>query len=99
MGIAVTQQHKEAELQRYFIDHLGSNARREFGINWANLRYQTSDLSNLEEPIEEQGIHDTIMEMPFEKSLGPHGFIGLFYTKCWTIIKEDLTAAIKDFFI
>jgi hypothetical protein len=36
--------------------------------------------------------------MPPEKAPGPDGFIVIFYKKCWSIIKDDLTQAIMSFY-
>ena len=36
--------------------------------------------------------------MPSEKAPGPDGFIGVFYKKCWSIIKEDLVQAVMSFY-
>ena len=37
-------------------------------------------------------------DMPSEKAPGPDGFIGVFYKKCWSIIKEDLVQAVMSFY-
>lgn len=36
--------------------------------------------------------------MPSEKAPSPDGFIGIFYKKCWDIIKEDLFKVVRSFF-
>jgi hypothetical protein len=43
-------------------------------------------------------IKSVIKGMPTEKAPGLDGFIGLFYKKCWAIIKDDLTQAIWSFY-
>lgn len=48
------------------------------------------DLEDLDAPFTEQEIHAVVKEMPLEKAPGPDGFIGAFYKKSWTVIKEDL---------
>lgn len=36
--------------------------------------------------------------MPSDKAPDPNGFNGLFYKKCWHIIKEDIYSLCEDFF-
>jgi hypothetical protein len=67
------------------------------GLNWANLGYQPTDLSELENPFEENEIKKVIMQLPAEKSPGPDGFIGIFYKKCWSIVEHDLKEALRAF--
>jgi hypothetical protein len=33
-----------------------------------------------------------------KKAPGPDGFIGVFYKKCWSIIKVDLIRAVMSFY-
>jgi hypothetical protein len=33
-----------------------------------------------------------------EKASGPDGYVGLFYKSCWTIIKDDVIAGIREIF-
>jgi hypothetical protein len=40
-----------------------------------------------------------IMESPKEKAPGPDGFIGIFFSTCWEVIKEDLLKVVHHFFI
>jgi hypothetical protein len=36
--------------------------------------------------------------MPTDKAPGPDGFNGMFFKKCWHIIKEDIYQLCNDFF-
>ena len=36
--------------------------------------------------------------LPSDKAPGPDGFNGLFFKKCWHIIKEDIYQLCNDFF-
>jgi hypothetical protein len=38
------------------------------------------------------------MEAPKEKGPGPDGFIGIFFSHCWDIIKIDLINAVNQFY-
>lgn len=63
-------------------------------LNWENLGYQPHDLSELENNFEEKEIKRIVMRMPAEKAPGPYAFIGLFYKRCWPIIRTDLIEAL-----
>jgi hypothetical protein len=53
---------------------------------------------HLENPVIEEELHSVIVNAPKEKAPGPDGFVGIFFSSCWNIIKEDLLAAIEYFF-
>ena len=50
------------------------------------------------ELVSEKEIHTAIFQIDPYKALRPDGFGASFYQQHWTIIKEQLCAAIKDFF-
>lgn len=45
----------------------------------------------------ESEVLEAINDMPSDKALGPNVFIGLFFKRCWDIIKLDLIRVIKHF--
>ena len=53
------------------------------------------ELDDLEQPISEEEVWNTIKNLPSDKAPGPDGFTGRFYKTCWPIIKEDIMAAIQ----
>jgi hypothetical protein len=53
------------------------------------------DLADLEVPITEKEVWETIKQLPSDKAPGPDGFTGLFYKLCWPVIKEDIMAAMS----
>lgn len=67
-------------------------------LNWQELGYTPHNLEDLDAPFTQEEIGSIIKEMPAEKAPGPDGFIGLFYKKCWAIVKDDLTQAILSFY-
>jgi hypothetical protein len=81
----------------HFVSLLGRTQTRSVALNWSHLGYERQDLSNLEDLFEEDEIKKVIMQLPNEKAPGPDGFIGLFYSKCWPIIRMDLLEALRAF--
>jgi hypothetical protein len=96
-GMAVSQQRKEEVVFDHFVNLLGQTQSRSACLNWTHLGYEPHNLSELEEPFEEEEIKRIIKQLPNEKAPGPDGFIGLFYKNCWTIIQEDLMQALLGF--
>jgi hypothetical protein len=96
-GIATSQLCKEEIVYDHFINLLGQTQPRSNTLDWANLGYQPHDLQELEDQFDEEETKRIIMQLPNEKAPGPDGFIGLFYKKCWTIIRADLLAALHAF--
>jgi hypothetical protein len=97
-GIATSQVDKHKAVYDHFLQHLGSYAPRQTRLNLSALGWQPRQLQHLEAPVTEEEILVVIKEAPKEKAPGPDGFIGLFFSSCWNIIKEDLVRAVKQFF-
>jgi hypothetical protein len=55
-------------------------------------------LSHLECAFTEEEIKKVVLETPKEKAPGPDGFIELFFSSCWDIIKDDLIRAVNQFY-
>jgi hypothetical protein len=46
--------------------------------------------------LHEDEVRQAISDMPKDNALGPDGFIGAFYIKCWEIMKVDVIQAIRQ---
>ena len=57
------------------------------------------DSHNLDEVFSEEEIWTVIKDIPADQAPGPDGFIGLLFTKSWPIIKGDVIAPIRKFFL
>jgi hypothetical protein len=77
---------------------LGLMSQDIFSINFSEPDWQPRNLDHLELPFTQQEIQEVIMSAPKEKALGPDGFIGLFFSTCWHILKQDLTNALRQFY-
>jgi hypothetical protein len=97
-GMVVSQEAKSNLIHSHFSQIMGKPNARSKAINWEELGYVQHNLDVLDSPFTQDEIASVIKEMPTEKAPGPDGFIGLFYKKCWTVIKEDLTQAIWSFY-
>ena len=62
--------------------------------NLPSFHPSTFDLRELELPFSELEVWETIKKMPLDKAPGPDGFMGRFYKDCWSVIKEDVMAAL-----
>jgi hypothetical protein len=97
-GGVTVQRDKHKLIHEHFLQHIGSYAPRSCALNFTNLGWQPRPLQHLDLPITEQELLLVIKEAPKEKAPGPYGFIGLFFSVCWDIIKDDLLRAAEQFF-
>ena len=97
-SLVVSQENKSMLAHTHFSNLLGTTTTRTRAINWSELGYEHHDLEDLDAPFTEQEIEAVVKNMPSEKAPGPDGFIGVFYKKCWSIIKEDLVQAVMSFY-
>jgi hypothetical protein len=63
------------------------------------MGWQPRDLQQLDLPFSEEEIKVAILTTPKEKAPGPDGYIGLFFSECWEIIKQDIMAAIDQLYL
>lgn len=96
--IVTTQQDKQEAVYQHFLNHFGTYKSRSCSLNFQNLKWEPRELHQLDEPFTEEEIKQAIFSTPKEKAPGPDGFIGLFYTSCWQIIKDDLMQALNHFY-
>jgi hypothetical protein len=50
----------------------------------------------LEADISGEEVKRAILEMPKENAPGPDGFIGAFYSSCWTTVQSDVVQAMRQ---
>jgi hypothetical protein len=93
-----SQQDKLQEAHQHFKEILGETRMRHKVVQWAALDYSPFPLGELDNVIHDSEIKNVVMSLHSEKAPGLDGFIGLFYKCCWALVKEDLTAAINDFY-
>jgi hypothetical protein len=58
---------------------------------------QAVDLPVLDDPFSQEEIISVLKDMPSDHALGPDGFNGAFFKKCWDIIKVDILRLCADF--
>ena len=73
----------------------GSGSTTDF--NWEELNLESHDLHELDSPFTEEEVLEAINSMPSDKAPGPDGFTGLFFKKCWAIVKLNLMGVIQRF--
>lgn len=97
-GQVVSQENKSRLAHSHFSNILGATSTRTSAINWSELGYAPHDLEDLDAPFTKQKLETMVKDMLAEKAPGPDSFIGIFYKKCWSIIKGDLFQAVMSFY-
>lgn len=59
--------------------------------------FPKANLDHLASPFMQSEIDKIIKSMPIDKAPGPDGFNGLFFKKCWSIIKSDIYNLFLEF--
>jgi hypothetical protein len=97
-GTCYTQEEKEKAIFDHFNAHFGPLEQRELALNWASLGLTRHDLSHLEAEFSFEEIHAVIKELAAEKSLGPDGYIRVFFKSSWNTVKQDIWLAVNFFY-
>jgi hypothetical protein len=80
------------------LDHIGTHTPRACHLNCTDLGWKPRELQHLYQPFSEQEIKQVIFSAPKEKAPGSDGFVGLFFSSCWEMIKEDTIRALHQFY-
>jgi hypothetical protein len=97
-GLMTTQEAKHEAIYSHFQKHIGTSIPRSCSLNYDELRWQTTNLDHLELPFLEEAFSISKLA-PKEKAPGPDGYIGLFFSACWDLVKGDLLRAAQQFFM
>jgi hypothetical protein len=97
--VALTQSTKHDIIYSHFLQHAGTYVPRQCTLNFSELECETRNLDHLDNPFSEDEIRKVVMSAPKEKSPGPDGYIRLFFSSCWHILKEDLIKATQHFYL
>lgn len=93
----VTEDDKASALFTYFNGIMGTNFERSRRFNLDALGVPVEDLEDLDRLFTEAEVWSVVQQLPSDKAPGPDGFTGLFYKRCWSIIKGDIMHAINAF--
>jgi hypothetical protein len=86
---------KASIIDDFYNSLLGTRVNRENRVDLTELGLNTHDLTELDLPFTVVEVWRTIEQLPPDKAPGPDGFTGRFYKSCWSIIKDDIMAAIS----
>lgn len=95
-GWACSHEDKKEIIQQHFQSIMAQPSPRTKDLNWALQDLPVVDLTTLDAPFTEEEVLRAISLAPKDKAPGPDGFTGLFFKKCWTIIKSDVLAALNS---
>lgn len=92
-------EHKEKEkiIHNHFSEVMGRPSTSNNDFNWEELGIESHALQDLNSAITEEEVWEAIKEMPNDKAPGPDEFTGMFFKKCWGIIKHSIMRVIQCF--
>ncbi|XP_073357715.1 uncharacterized protein [Aegilops tauschii subsp. strangulata] len=96
-GWVTEHTEKEKLVHDPFSEVMGRGSMSSRDFNWEELRVEPHDLQGLDDTISEEEVWAAIKEMPGDKAPGPDGFTGIFFKKCWGIIKHTVMRAVQRF--
>ncbi|XP_021844710.1 uncharacterized protein [Spinacia oleracea] len=98
----VTTDDIKAEIKGFYVKLIGTAAPHLTGIDIELVREgkQLSPLAaeNLIQPVTNKDIDEALKGIDVNKAPGIDGLNGLFFRKAWDIVKEEVYAAVKNFF-
>jgi hypothetical protein len=97
-GLAVSQTEKQQVVFNHFLSHTGTYVPRQWSLNLNELGWEPRQLAHLDLPFSEEETKDVIICAPKKKAPRPDGYVGLFFSQSWNIIKMDLIQAVNQFY-
>jgi hypothetical protein len=88
---------KAQVIHNHFHLVMGRGEMRSVDFNWETLHFDNPNLESMDVPFLEEEVCVAINQMPNDKAPGPDGFTGIFFKKCWGIVKYDVMRAIESF--
>lgn len=89
---------KAALLLERFKTKMGQTAEPQMQYNLEEMITAQEGRELISAPFTKEEIDNVVRHMPIDKTPGPDGFNGLFFKRCWHIIKEDIYQLCSDFF-
>jgi len=89
---------KAALLLENFRARMGNSINPEMQYNLDDLVVNHEGLDQISAPFTKEEIDNVVKQMPVDKAPGPDSFNGMFFKKCWHIIREDIYQLCNDFF-
>lgn len=89
---------KAALLWSAYKNRMGVTSNPQMQFDLAALINIDMDLSELVAPFTNEEIDRIVSITPIDKAPGPDGFNGMFFKKCWPMIKHDFYQLCRDFF-
>jgi mannosylglycoprotein endo-beta-mannosidase len=81
----------------HFSSVMGRGEARKCDFNWDGIVFENPSLQHLGEPFTEEEVLHAIKQLPGDKAPGPDGFTGIFFKRCWDVVKTDLMRVIHQF--
>jgi hypothetical protein len=88
---------KEHVVHNHFNAVMGRGNARSVDFNWEAIHFDNPNLASMGDPFTEDEVRNAINQMPSDKAPGPDGFTGVFFKRCWSIIKGDIMKVIERF--
>ncbi|OMO70992.1 reverse transcriptase [Corchorus capsularis] len=95
---------KEDQVIRSFADYYDTLFRTDGRRDWGDIldcvpQLVTREMNEeLVKEISNDEIRDAVFQLGAYKAPGPDGFSGIFYQRCWNVIKKDVCEVVRSFF-
>ncbi|KAL0444850.1 UNVERIFIED_CONTAM: hypothetical protein Slati_2207700 [Sesamum latifolium] len=92
------------EFVRFYMSLLGGQSRHHhinlmFLQAWARYVIPTEEGEAMTRPIIREEVKEAFFDIAEDKAPGPDGYSAGFFKAAWSVIGDELTAAIQDFFV